>query len=240
MNSVQSATRPGRVPAWDVPTRLFKWALVLCVAVAWVTQWRGDAALTVHIWNGYAVLVLLVFRLLWGVVGSSTSRFSAWVKWPWTVLAYAAKLVRGRGRPYLGHNPLGAYMILALMLVVGSQAIAGLFTVDSNGVVGGPFSNLDFGDPTPVQRALSRYHHWAFNIVLAFVTVHVAVNLFYQFVKRDPVIRAMITGTKPVEPFADEPAMRRPPLLALRAAACLAVAVILVLGSVKLFGGTLA
>ena len=230
----------GRVPAWDLPTRIFKWLLVLSVATAWLTQWRGDAGLPWHVWNGYAVLILLVYRVLWGFAGSSTARFSAWVTWPWTVVAYAARLVRGTARPYLGHNPLGAYMILALMLIVGSQAIAGLFTVDSNGVIGGPFSNLDFGDPTPVQRALSRYHHWAFNLILAFVTVHVAVNLFYQFVKKDPVIRAMITGTKPVEPFADQPAMTRPPMLALRALLCLAVAVALVLGSVKVFGGSLA
>jgi cytochrome b len=230
---------PDRVPAWDLPTRLFKWSLVLLVLNAWFTNQRGDAGITWHIWNGYAILILLVFRLLWGVFGSSTARFANWVTWPWTALRYGFDLFRGRGRPYLGHNPLGGWMIILLLLVVGSQAVAGLFTVDNNGMFGGPFANLDFGDPTPIQKALSRYHHAAFNVLLAFVAVHVAVNLFYQFAKKDPVIAAMITGRKPVEPFADQSAMQPGRALPLRAMLCLAAAVVVVLGGVKIAGGTL-
>jgi cytochrome b len=238
---VSDGRRPedATVAAWDLPTRLFKWSLVALVVNAWLTQWYGDDWLTWHIRNGYAILILIVFRLLWGVVGSSTARFSAWVSWPWRAVSYAIALLRGRGRPYLSHNPLGAWMIIALLTLVGSQAIAGLFTVDSNGIVGGPFSNLDFGDPTPLQRFMSRYHHWSFNLVLAFAAVHVGTNLFYQFAKKDPVVRAMITGRKPVEPFADQAEMRPGPALALRAILCLVVATAIVLGGVKLFGGTL-
>lgn len=239
-----SGTSPVRshnrtVAAWDLPTRLFKWTFVLAVASAWLMQWLGDAWLRWHVWNGYAVLVLLVFRLIWGFAGSSTSRFSAWVRWPWTALGYGYALLRGRGRPYLGHNPLGSWMIIALLAIVASQAFAGLFTVDSNGLVGGPFANLDFGDPTPVQSALSRYHHGAFRLILVFATVHIAVNLFYQFVKRDPVVAAMIVGRKPVEPFADEEEMTAPPHLAWRALASLAAAVAIVLGTIKVLGGAL-
>jgi cytochrome b len=229
----------GRVKAWDLPTRLFKWSLVLLVLNAWLTNQRGDAGITWHIWNGYAVLVLLVFRLLWGVFGSSTARFATWVTWPWTALRYGLDLLRGRGRPYLSHNPLGGWMIIILLLAVGSQALAGLFTVDNNGLYGGPFANLDFGDPTPLQRALSRYHHLAFNILLALVALHVGVNLFYQFVKKDPVIGAMITGKKPVEPFADQAEMQPGRALWLRALLCLVAALAIVLGGVKLAGGSL-
>jgi cytochrome b len=232
--------RPAReVRAWDLPTRIFKWSLVLLVLTAWLTNQRGDAGITWHIWNGYAILVLLVFRLLWGVFGSSTARFVNWVTWPWTALRYGFDLLRGRGRPYLSHNPLGGWMIILLLIVVGSQGVAGLFTADHNGMYGGPFANLDFGDPTPVQKALSRYHHAAFNWLLAFVVVHVAVNLFYQFVKKDPVIGAMITGRKPVEPFADQAEMRPGRALWARALLCLAAAVAIVLGGVKLAGGNL-
>jgi cytochrome b len=228
-----------KVRAWDLPTRVFKWLLVLLVLNAWLTQQRGDAGITWHIWNGYAILVLVVFRLLWGVFGSSTARFAAWVTWPWTAVRYGLDMLRGRGRPFLGHNPLGGWMIIVLLLVVGSQGVAGLFTVDHNGMYGGPFSNLDFGDTTPVQKALSRYHHQAFNFLLAFVALHVAVNLFYQFVKKDPVVAAMITGRKPVEPFADQPEMRPGRALWLRALLCLAGAAAIVLGGVKLAGGSL-
>jgi cytochrome b len=193
----------------------------------------------VHIWNGYAVLILLVFRLLWGFLGSSTARFSAWVSSPWRAVSYTAELMSGRGRPYLSHNPLGAWMIILLLATVGFQAVSGLFTVDSNGLAGGPFANLDFGDPTPLQRFMTRYHHWLYYVLLMVATVHVAVNLIYQFAKNDPVIHAMITGEKPVEPFADQPEMRAPRGLALRALLCLAAAITIVLGGVKLAGGSL-
>jgi cytochrome b len=231
----------GRVKAWDWPTRLFKWSLVALVALAWISQAYRDMSLTWHRWNGYAILILLVFRLLWGFVGSSTARFSAWVSWPWTALKYGLDLVRGRGRPYLSHNPLAAWMILALLGFVGAQAIAGLFTVDHNGIFGGPFAALDpLEDPTPLQRALSRFHHRGYNLLLALITLHVLVNLFYQFVKKDPIIKAMITGEKPVEPFVDQPEMRAPPALGARAALCLAAATAIVLGGIKLLGGALA
>ena len=227
------------VPAWDLPTRLFKWSLVFLVLFSWASMQAGDQWITWHVRSGYAILVLLVFRLLWGAVGSSTARFSAWVTWPWTALSYAVALLTGRGRPYLGHNPLGGWMIIVLLVLVAAQAITGLFTVDNNGMYGGPFANLDFGDPTPVQRLFSRWHHWAFNLLLGFIAVHIAVNLFYQFVKSDPVVGAMITGRKPVEPFADQAEMRPARFEGLRALGCLAAAVLVVLGGVKLAGGSL-
>lgn len=233
-------SRMRQVRAWDLPTRLFKWSLVALVASSWLTRWYGDVTLTWHKRTGYAILILVVFRLLWGLVGSSTAKFNAWISWPWDAIRYGVDLVRGRSRPYLGHNPLGAWMILALLGLVGSQAVAGLFTADSNGIFGGPFANYDpFSDPTPLQRLLSRYHHRAFDLLLVFVAVHVGVNLFYQFVKRDPIVAAMITGCKPVEPFADQAEMTPAPRQALRALACLVLAAALVLGTIKAFGGSL-
>lgn len=233
-------SRPGTVRAWDAPTRLFKWSLVALVALAWVSHRYGDVTLTWHKLNGYAVLILIVFRVLWGFVGSSTARFRAWVSSPFCALSYGVGLLKGTRRPYLSHNPLGAWMIIALLLFVGAEGVAGLFTVDSNGIFGGPFANLDpLSDPSPLQRQLSRFHHQAFNILLGLVALHVAVNLFYQFVKNDPIIRAMITGRKPVEDFADQAEMHTPPHLWLRAILCFAVAAALVVGTIKLSGGTL-
>jgi cytochrome b len=227
----------GSVAAWDGPTRLFKWSLVALVAAAWTTQHYG--LIEWHLRIGYAILVLLVFRLLWGVVGSSTARFAAWVTWPWTAFRYATGLLRGRAPPYLSHNPLGGWMILVLLALVGAQAVTGLFTVDDNGIYGGPFANLDFGDPTPVQSLFGRWHHIAFNVILAFIAIHVVANLTYHFIKKDPVVRAMITGRKPVEPFVDQPAMTPAPALVARALGCLALAVAIVLGGIRLAGGSL-
>ena len=237
----RAAGRTGTVAAWDVPTRLFKWSLVLLVLLAWVSHHYGDVTLTWHKWNGYAILVLLVFRLLWGIFGSSTARFAAWVPWPGTSLRYGLDLLRrNRRRPYLSHNPIGALMILALLLLLAGEAVSGLFTVDSNGIFGGPFAQTDpMEDPTPLQRRMSAFHHGAFNYLLALVAIHVAVNLAYQFIKRDPVVQAMITGRKPVEDFADQPEMTRAPAAWLRASLCLGAAAFVVLGGLRYFGGSL-
>jgi cytochrome b len=229
------------VAAWDVPTRLFKWTLVALVGLGWVSQRYGDVTLVWHKWNGYAVLVLLVFRLFWGLIGSSTARFSTWWPWPGTALRYGIDLLRGiRRRPYLGHNPIGALMIIALLVGVGAQAATGLFTIDSNEIFGGPFAPLDPDvAPTAIQRAFAVFHHNAYNYLLALIAIHVAVNLTYQFIKRDPVVAAMITGRKPIEDFADQPEMVAAPAAGLRALGCLLVATALVLGAIKAFGGRL-
>ena len=235
------ALRPGSVAAWDLPTRLFKWSLVALVGLGWVSQRFGDVTLVWHKWNGYAVLILLVFRLLWGLVGSSTARFSKWLPWPWTALRYGVDLVRGQQRrPYLGHNPIGALMIVALLLAVSAQAVTGLFTIDSNEIFGGPFAPFDPEVPaTWLQRSFARFHHNAYNYLLALIAVHVAVNLAYQFIKRDPVVAAMITGRKPIEDFADQPEMKPAPASGARAILCLALAIAVVLGGLRYLGGSL-
>lgn len=229
------------VRAWDLPTRLFKWTLVALVVCAWLSQrygeQLGDISLRWHRYNGYAILILIVFRLLWGFVGSSTARFSRWVSSPFKALDYGLALIKREPRPYLGHNPLGAWMIIALLLGLSSQGFAGLFTVDQNDIFGGPFAGFDA--PTVWQKRLSSYHRQAFYFLLALVTVHVGVNLFYQYVKKDPIIRAMITGRKPVEPFKDQPEMTPAPSTTVRALVCLAIAAAVVLGGIKLFGGKL-
>lgn len=240
------ATQPGTmagmgpardVRAWDLPTRVFKWTLVALIAIAYVTYTTGNIAW--HVINGYAILVLVTFRLLWGLFGSSTARFTTWVTWPWNALLYGLDLVRGRTRHYLGHNPLGGWMIIALATLIIAQGVSGLWTVDSNGVIGGPFANTDFSDPTPTQRFLSRYHHWIYYVLLGFAALHVTANVVYQFVKKDPLISAMVVGTKPAERFEDQAEMRSPPMLWGRALLCLAAACVIVLGAVKLGGGSL-
>src|SRR3954451_15056812 len=120
MNNGRGSENPqGKVRVWDAPTRIFHWLLAALVLVAWAS-WRyseslGDHTLALHRWNGHAILVLIVFRVLWGFAGSSTSRFRAWLWWPWTAISYALRLLRGETPLYLSHNPLGSYMILALL-----------------------------------------------------------------------------------------------------------------------------
>lgn len=232
---------PGKVRAWDLPTRLFHWALVLLVASAWLSfryaEAVGDHTLRWHRWNGYAICVLLVWRLLWGVFGSSTARFSRFLVWPWTAARYALDVLAGRSRLFLGHNPLGSYMILLLLAALGTQAVLGLHTVEHNDLTNGPLYRT-VSEAT--WQAMSKWHLWLFYwVILPLVAVHVAANVLYGAVKKEQLITAMVTGTKPRATYADtdEADLVAHPLL--RAAALLVVAAALVFGGIVLRGGQL-
>lgn len=228
------------VLAWDAPTRLFKWALVLLVALAWVSEKYGDVTLRWHKLNGYAVLTLVIFRLLWGVFGPGPARLGRMVQGPLAALRHAADLIAGRRDHWRGHTPLGGWMAAALMLLLLGQGLSGLFAVDSNGVFGGPFAHTDFlSEPTTTQRTLSWLHHSAFNWLLVLIGAHVAVGAIHQFVFKDRLITAMITGRKPRQPFRDANRVEPAKASWWRAGLCLAAAAGLVLGGVKAAGGTL-
>ena len=230
---------PSKVRAWDLPTRLFHWLLAALVLFAWVS-WRysealGDPALKLHRWNGHAILVLVVWRLLWGLFGSSTSRFSAWLWWPWTAVAYGWEILRGRTPVYLSHNPLGSYMILVLLAAVTAQAVSGLLTVEHNDATAGPLYRLISEER---QKVITGWHTWWFYwVILALVPIHILANLWYGLAKKEPLITAMITGKKPAEAYEDAPEaviVARP---LLRALVCLLVATALVFGTIFALGG---
>jgi cytochrome b len=236
---MQTDPRPtGKVRAWDGPTRLFHWTLVLLIASAWVSfefsEKFADFNLVWHRWNGLAILVLVVWRLLWGFVGSSTSRFSAFVKWPWTAAGYGLDLLRGRDRHFLGHNPLGTYMILALLGLVALQATFGLFTLEHNDTVAGPLKRIASEDTV---KRLSFFHRRGFNVILAFVGLHVVANLGYQLFKKDPLITGMITGRKPASDYEDAREAKIVARPALRALVCLVLAAGIVFGGILALGG---
>ncbi len=229
----------GKVRAWDLPTRLFHWLLAALIAAAWAS-WQysealGDPTLSYHRWIGHAVLVLIVFRVLWGFAGSSTSRFSAWLYWPWTAAAYLFSVLSGRSRPYLGHTPVGSYMILALLAVTTAQAVLGLLTVEHNDLTAGPLYRLISEDR---QQQITSWHRWMFYwVILPLVAIHILANLLYGLVKKDPLITGMITGRKPAADYADaqEASITGRPML--RALACLAVATAAVFGTILALGG---
>ena len=104
----KEAGRSYRVLVWDLPTRLFHWLLLICVVLSFVTGNIGGTAMEYHMLSGYTILVLLIFRLAWGFVGSRTARFSSFIKGPATVISHVAELLQKKTEtPYLGHNPLG-------------------------------------------------------------------------------------------------------------------------------------
>lgn len=212
MASGHTATREQRardVRVWDLPTRLFHWTLALLVAIAVVSA-KMDA-LSVHMFVGETILALVLFRLVWGIVGSQTARFSDFIKGPRAVLAYLAQSKTPGAAPVtLGHNPLGGLMVVVLLLALGAQAGSGLFTSDDI-VVDGPLVPLVAG---ATVKALSTLHRLLSDGILILVGLHVAAVLAYLLVKKDNLIRPMITGRKRVAHPASDP-RRASPLLAL-------------------------
>jgi cytochrome b len=232
---------PETVRAWDLPTRVFHWSLVLLMLCSWATfqysEVIGDHRLVWHKRSGYAVLILVVWRLIWGFVGSSTSRFSGFIRGPGAALAYARDLVAGRSRHFLGHNPLGALMVLVLLALVGAQAAMGLFTVEHNDLTAGPLYRLVDEE---TQKLLSRWHRRAvYWFLIPAIVLHVTANVLYGLAKKDPLIRAMITGRKHAAPYEDaaEADVVRRPLI--RAVGVLILAAALVLGGILALGGRL-
>lgn len=222
------------VRVWDVPTRLFKWALVVLVVFQVVTGKLAGDWLKWHFWSGYAVLALLIFRILWGFVGSTTSRFSDLVKGPLAGLTHLRALL-GAGAPReAGHNAVGGWMVLALILALLVQVGSGLFATDDI-ATDGPL--VAVASERWVKR-MSTLHHLWINLLYVMVALHVVAAVLYLVVKKQNLIAAIITGRKKrddvAEPGAPLPALRfRGNMLALL---CLAVAVAIVYGIVRIGG----
>ena len=219
---------------WDSPTRLFHWCLVILIGSAYVTRtYLDDPTLYWHRMNGYAVLVLLLFRVIWGLVGSTTSRFASFVPTPGPTIRYIAALLRRRPLHYLGHNPLGSLLIFAMLIAVVVQASTGLFTSDETLAEGPLYARA----PEGVSHLASFIHARGFWIILALAGLHVLANLIYQFGFKDRLITAMITGSKPAADYVDRGPKRFQPIS--RALISFAAAVAIVAGGVMAAGGSL-
>lgn len=219
-----------RVLAWDGPTRLFKWAFVALIVMAPLSNKFGDSTLLWHKLNGYAILTLVLFRLLWGFAGGTTARFSSFIRSPATILGYGLDSVRGVKRRFLGHNPLGALMVLALLAVAAAQGLTGLFTTDDI-IVEGPLVPLA---SSAWVKTASVFHHTGFKLVLILSALHILANFAYTFVKKDNLIRPMVTGWKPEGAYEDASEAEAGSWLT--AAICLAIAAAIVWGGLALFG----
>ena len=145
-----------------------------------------------HRLSGYVILGLLAFRLIWGLVGSSSARFAEFVRSPRAVVAYA----RGQGGAVLGHNPMGGWSIVALLALLVTQVSLGLFAVDIDGLESGPLSHWVSFD---AGRTAAEWHEATFKLLQVLIVLHVAAVLFYLFVRRDNLIAAMLSGVKTVE-----------------------------------------
>lgn len=194
---------PRMVTVWDGATRLFHWVLLSCLIGSW---WTAETEqLEQHLVFGYAALGLILFRLVWGLVGSETSRFSQFVRSPAVAIAHVRSLLRpGPAEVHVGHNPLGAWAVVALLTLVTVQVVTGLFL--SGGdilVVEGPLNHLV---SSRTEDVLETIHAVNFTLLQIMVVVHVSAIVFYAVVKRHDLVEPMLTGWTDLP--ADVPAPR--------------------------------
>ena len=188
----------GRVPVkiWDVPVRVVHWALVALIAFSWWSGKEGGLTITYHMWSGYAILTLLIFRVVWGFVGSTHARFADFIYAPRAMLAYARSLTGRRAAVYAGHNPMGGVSAILMLLALLVQAGTGLFSNDAV-LSEGPLYRYvaqETGD------WMTTIHNYNVYVILALVGVHIFAVLYYLFYKRENLIGAMFTGRKRLPP----------------------------------------
>ena len=193
---------PMRVRVWDLPTRLFHWLLAGAVAAALISaRLYGDTALRLHFLAGYGVLVLVLFRLLWGFAGPRYARFAQFVRGPGALLRY----LRAPPPAPAGHNPLGALSVIALLALCAAQAGTGLFASDEVASEG-PWAR--FVSDAAVDR-LSALHDRGQWLLLALLALHLAALAYYRLARRRKLVAAMITGDLALTDCADAPAAAR-------------------------------
>ena len=170
---------------WDLPTRLFHWALVTCVTAAFITAKIGGNAMVWHGRLGLAILGLLVFRIAWGFVGSTYARFAQFVRGPAAIRAYLKGEWQGQG-----HNPFGAISVLALLGVLCVMAGTGLFANDDIAFEGYlmPLVGSD------LSGRITGIHHLLEKVLMLLVALHVGAIVFYARVKKLNLVKPMFTG----------------------------------------------
>jgi cytochrome b len=200
----QRRSKPRTVRVWDFPVRLFHWLLVALIALSFTTAQIGGNAMQIHELSGFTILTLVLFRLLWGVFGSTHARFADFVRRPGHAIDYAKALARGRPAFYAGHNPLGGWMIVAMLFALLVQAGTGLFANDDIMTEGPLYGWVS----KQTSDLLSQIHEINFVVLLVLIALHIAAALYYLFGKRENLILPLFTGRKPVPEAQDVPEAR--------------------------------
>lgn len=187
------------IRVWDIPTRLFHWTLVGLVICSFITGKIGISAMQYHEWSGVAILVLIVFRLVWGLIGGQQSRFRAFIKGPAAVIRYASTLLSKASKQHIGHNPLGGWSILAMLTSLFIQAGTGLFANDDI-LTEGPLYYLVSKNTSDWLTGVHRINQ---NVLAFLVAIHLGAIIFHLVVKRENLIKPMFTGRKTWENESD-------------------------------------
>lgn len=177
------------VPVWDLPVRLFHWAFVAFFAISWASGQIGNQSL--HYLSGMVLLGLVVFRLLWGLVGSPTARFSRFLQRPNAALRYLRdSFVQPLPSYTHGHNAAGGWMVVVLILLAGIQAVSGMSSTDDILFEGPLYGRW----PDWLGSILEKVHEPLANVLLALALLHIVVIALYRWLKSENLARAMIIG----------------------------------------------
>jgi len=179
---------------WDIPVRLFHWLLVLCLLGQWLTAEVLEDAMDIHFYIGYFTLGLIIFRLIWGFVGTKYSKFTSFISGPKIMLAYLRSIISKQHTLSIGHNSVGGLILPAVIILVGLQAISGLFTSDDI-VYSGPYygsANVE------LQQWMQWLHHNVFNVLLAIIALHLLAIAWYLIFLKHNLIQPMLDGKKAV------------------------------------------
>ncbi len=186
--SVQKAIS-STIKAWDPLIRVFHWSLVFFFLVAFITE---DDWLDLHVQAGYAVSFLIGFRLLWGVIGTRNARFYSFVKSPQVVLSHLRGMLTFKTAHYLGHNPVAAVMVLALLSSIALVAFSGMVIIASEGQ--GPLAGTLFSSWR--GEWMEDVHEFFANFTLLLIFAHVSGVIFSSLLEGENLAKAMITGRK--------------------------------------------
>ena len=201
------AERAARVPVWDISIRIFHWSLVIAFSIAYLTE---DDLETLHVYAGYAVLGLVAFRILWGLVGTRYARFTQFIYSPASVVDYLANLFKGNPKHYTGHNPAGGYMVIALLISLFATSWSGMVLYGTEGK--GPLANTTINIISPAHadddkehqgrngkegdEFWEEIHEFLANFTLFLIILHIAGVIVSSIAHRENLVRAMITGKK--------------------------------------------
>ena len=177
---------------WDVPVRVFHWALVLLIVSQITTVSLGGNAMEYHLLGGYSILALVLFRIVWGVVGTRQARFANFLRGPLAVLRYARSLTGSNHEKHAGHNPLGGWSVIAMLASVLVQAVSGLFA-DDEIITSGPLWKYVSDD---VASTIGAIHEANALVLLTLICIHMGAILFYLVRKKENLIVPMFSGLK--------------------------------------------
>ena len=188
-----------KIKVWDIYIRTFHWLLLICILVSFIS-FRLDE-MDIHFISGHCVLALLIFRVIWGVIGSRTALFHTFIKGPGAVLSYVKNPSSEKFKGMIGHSPIAALSVIAMLGIISLQVATGLIS-DDEILLQGPLAKYVSGE---MSYQATTYHGINAKLIIGLIVLHLAAIAFYRFIKKDDIVKPMVTGQKEVaEDYAEK------------------------------------